>query len=311
MAGPASSRTTSFRPKGASYDIHVVGGAARPLRDFYHALLRLNWPATLGLVAGSFLAINTAFALIYLGVGGVDNARAGSLLDAFFFSVETMGTIGYGVMNPRSDAANWCMVVESVVGLLFTAVTTGLVFAKFSRPTARIVFSRNAVISPFNGVPTFMFRVGNERGNAIVDAHFRAVVSRTERTAEGTQFYRAYDLKLVRDRALTLNRSFSLSHRIEQGSPFFDQTPESIAEQEYELQIIVVGIDDTVMQTVHASHNYFAPDILWGSKLHDVLSDLPDGSMLLDLGKFHEVQPSEPIEGFPYPRPFAAKDRVP
>jgi inward rectifier potassium channel len=295
-------RRTSIRPQGASYDIVVVGGRSRPLRDFYHGLLRLGWPATLGLVAASFLVANALFALIYVAIGGIENARPGSFLDAFFFSVETMGTIGYGSMYPRSDAANWWMVVESVVGVVLTALTTGLVFAKFSRPTARIVFSRHAVISPFNGVPTFMFRVGNERGNAIVDAQFRAVVARTERTSEGEKFYRAYDLELVRDRALTLNRSFSLSHRIEAGSPFFGQTPESIAEQEYELQIIVIGIDDTVMQTVHATHNYYATDIVWGARLQDVLSDLPGGSMLLDLGKFHELEPSRPIDGFPYPR---------
>jgi inward rectifier potassium channel len=156
------------------------------------------------------------------------------------------------------------------------------------------------VICPFNGVPTFMLRLGNERGNAIVDAQFRVVVSRTELTSEGEKFYRAYDLPLVRERALQLNRSFSLSHRVVEGSPFFGQTPESIIEQEYELQVIVLGIDDTVMQTVHASHNYYARDILWGARLRDVLSDLPDGSMLLDLRNFHEIEPSKPTEGFPY-----------
>ena len=291
----------TLRPPGASYDIHVLGGQARPLRDFYHAVLRASWPTTLGLIAAIFLAVNTLFALIYLAAGGVANARPGSLLDAFFFSVETMGTIGYGAMYPQSDAANWWMVVESVVGVILTALATGLVFAKFSRPTARIVFTRKAVICPFNGVPTFMFRVGNERGNAIVDALFRVVVTRTEHTREGEQFYRSYDLELVRRRVLSLNRSFNLLHLIQEGSPFFGQTPQSIVEQEYELAIVVVGIDDTVLQTVHARHNYYADDIVWGARLADALSDLPDGSMQLDLDKFHDVEPSKPTEGFPYP----------
>jgi inward rectifier potassium channel len=294
-------KVISLRPEGASYEIHVIGGRSRPLRDFYHALLRLTWPATLGLITASFSCANALFALIYVLIGGVENAKPGSFLDAFFFSVETMGTIGYGAMYPRSNAANWCMVVESLVGITLTALTTGLVFAKFSRPTARIVFTSKAVICPFNGVPTFMFRVGNERGNAIVDAHFRGVVSRTEITQEGDRFYRAYDLNFVRGRVLALNRSFNLSHRIDETSPFFGQTPASIIEQEYELQIMVVGIDDTVMQTVHASHNYYAADILWGWRLGDVLSEKPDGSMLLDLRRFNDVEPSQPIEGFPYP----------
>jgi inward rectifier potassium channel len=295
-------KTISLQPQGADYQIIVIGGRSRPLRDFYHALLRLNWPATLGLITASFLSANALFALIYVGVGGIENARAGSFLDAFFFSVETMGTIGYGSMYPRSEAANWWMVVESVTGLTLTALTTGLVFAKFSRPTARVIFTRNAVICPFNGQPTLMFRIGNERGNAIVDAQFKGVVSRTEHTQEGELFYRAYDLKFVRDHALALNRSFSLSHRIDESSPFYGQSPESMLAMEYELQIMVIGIDDTVMQTVHASHNYYARDILWGSRLTDVLSELPDGSMVLDLRLFHDVEPSQPSEGFPYPR---------
>jgi inward rectifier potassium channel len=298
---PAVTGKITLRPPGASYEIHVLGGQSRPLRDFYHALLRASWPVTLGLVAAIFLAINALFALIYLTAGGVANARPGSFVDAFFFSVETMGTIGYGAMYPQSDAANWWMVVESVVGVILTALATGLLFAKFSRPSARIVFTRRAVICPFNGVPTLMFRVGNERGNAIVDALFRVVVTRTEHTREGEKLYRSYDLELVRERVLSLNRSFNLLHVIDERSPFFGQTPRSITEQEYELAIVVVGIDDTVLQTVHARHNYDASAIVWGARLADVLSDLPDGSMQLDLHKFHDVEPSKPTEGFPYP----------
>jgi inward rectifier potassium channel len=176
------------------------------------------------------------------------------------------------------------------------------VFAKFSRPSARIVFTHKAVITPFNGVPTLMFRCGNERGNMIVDARFRGVVTRTEQTAEGGIFYKSYDLTFVRAQALTLNRSFTVSHIIDEQSPFFGQTPEQVIAQEYELQLMVIGIDDTVMQTVHASHNYFARDILYGMRLRDVLSEAPDGTVLLDLRNFHELDPSVAIEGFPYPK---------
>jgi len=294
-------RTLSTRREGAQYDVHVIGGQVRPLRDFYHAILRLSWPSTLALISLWFLSANAVFAAIYVAIGGVGNARAGSFLDAFFFSVETMGTIGYGSMYPQSDAANWTMVFESLVGITLTALSTGLVFAKFSRPTARIVFTRNAVICPFDGVPSVMFRVGNERGNAIVDSRFRAVLSRTERTLEGEQFYRSYDLELLRERVLTLNRSFTLIHRIDERSPFHGQTPQSIVEQEYELQILVVGIDDTVLQTVHEKRYYFAQDILWGHRLRDVLSEAEDGSLVLDLRKFHDVEPSQATATFPYP----------
>lgn len=293
----------SLRPQGADYEIRVIGGRVRPMRDFYHFLLRLNWPWTLSLVTASYLLANALFALLYLAVGGIEHAAPGSFMDAFFFSVETMGTIGYGAMYPVSMAANLCTVLESVVGLLLTALTTGLVFAKFSRPTARIVFSEKAVICPVNGVPSLMFRIGNERGNAIVDAQLRGVLSRLERTLEGERVYRLYDLTFTRDRALTLNRALVVSHRITAESLFAGHTPGSIVEEDFELQVAVVGIDDTAMQTVHAVHHYYPHDIVWGARLADVLSDAADGSMLLDLRNFHRIEPTRPAPGFPYPDP--------
>jgi inward rectifier potassium channel len=154
------------------------------------------------------------------------------------------------------------------------------------------VFTRRAVIGPVDGKPTLAFRVGNERGNAIVDAEFRAAVVRKQRTAEGDLMYRTIDVPLVRERALALNRSFRLSHVIDESSPFFGQDAASIDAQEYELQVIVVGYDDTSMQTVHARYTYYAHDIVWNAKLADVLSvDDDDGSLTLDLHKFHDIVP--------------------
>jgi inward rectifier potassium channel len=295
-------RIISLRPEGADYEIRVIGGRARPLRDFYHFMMRLNWPWTLTAVTGSFLLANALFALIYLVVGGIANAEPGSFTDAFFFSVESMGTIGYGYLYPSSMAANWVMVAESVVGLTLTALNTGLVFAKFSRPSARIVFSEKAVITPVNGMPTLMFRIGNERGNSIVDTQMRCVVNRTEQSAEGHVMFKLHDLKLVRERALTLNRALVVSHRIEPDSVLYGQTPESLEAQEYELQVAIVGIDDIAMQTVHALHRYYPRCIVWGARLSDLLSDAPDGATVLDLRKFHEIEPSRPSAAFPYPR---------
>src|SRR5205814_1714381 len=185
-----------FRAPGTAYQIRVIGDRRAPLRDFYHALLRLPWAATIGVIAGSFLAVNAIFALGFVLTGGVANARAGSFADAFFFSAQTMGTIGYGAMYPHSTAANSLVVAEAIAGLTLTALGTGLVFSKFSRSTARVAFTREAVISPVNGVPTLMFRTSNQRGNQIVDAQIRVVLSRTDRTAEGATFYRMYDLAL-------------------------------------------------------------------------------------------------------------------
>jgi inward rectifier potassium channel len=292
----------SLRPPGADYEIRVLGSRFRPLRDLYFALLRWTWPAAIGVIAVGYLLANTIYAVAYEVVGGIENARAGSFADAFFFSVQTMGTTGYGAMYPKSLAANMLVASESFLALIFTALATGLVFAKFSRPNARIVFSDHVVICPFNGVPTLMFRIGNERGNAIVDAQIRAIATRTEHTAEGELFYRSYDLQLVRDRALGLNRSFNVSHQIVASSPFFEQSPESVAVLEYEIQVIVVGLDDALMQTVHGQHVYYPQNIVFGARLADVLSEGPNGSLILNLRNFHAIEPSVPIPTFPYPR---------
>jgi inward rectifier potassium channel len=288
-------------PPGADYQIHVVGAHNTLLRDFYHALLRLPWWVTIASISGSFLAANALFAVAYLAAHGIAHARSGSFLDAFFFSVQTMGTIGYGAMYPDSLVANVLVVGESLTGLTLTALATGLVFAKFSRSTARLVFTREAVISPMNGVPTLMLRLSNERTNQIVDVKIRAVLVRKEPTAEGGTFYRMIDLKLSRERALSLSRSWNVMHPIDRDSPLAGKTPQSLAAEETELSVMVIGIDDTTMQPVHAAHNYYAGQILWGARHLDIISDLPDGNMLVDLRKFHQTEPTTPTTYFPYP----------
>jgi inward rectifier potassium channel len=296
-------RQTTLREPGADYEIRIVGQRRTPLRDFYHALLRLPWWATITAISGAFLAANAVFALAYMLVGGVEHAAPGSFRDAFFFSVQTMGTIGYGAMYPGSTAANVVVVVEAIVSLLLTAMSTGIVFAKLSRSTARCVFTRHAVISPVDGVPTLMFRLGNERGNQIVDAKIRVVLFRTERTDDGRTHYRLHDLNLVRGEALSLSRSWNVLHAIDDTSPLRGETPASMAVNEIELQVMMVGLDDITMQTVHAGHRYFAKDIRWGARLADVLSETPEGHLLLDLRRFHDVVPTAPAPDFPYPAP--------
>jgi inward rectifier potassium channel len=289
-------------PEGADYEIRVIGDRPTPLRDFYHALMRMPWPTTIATIASGFLLANALFALGFLATGGVAHARTGSFADAFYFSVQTMGTIGYGAMYPESTAANLLTVGESIVGLTLTALVTGLVFAKFSRPSARILFTRQVVIRPMDGVPTLMLRVGNERGNRIVDAQLRATLTRTERTAEGETFYRTLDLHLTRPRALSLSRSWTVLHPIEAHSPLHGATPEMLVAWDAELHVMVVGLDDISMQTLHASHRYYVRDILWGARHVDIVSEMSDGSLVLDLRKFHDTEPTEPNEGFAYPR---------
>jgi inward rectifier potassium channel len=310
MAEPAQRTKKAKRPKkqssgvsyNRSYEITVIG-ARRVVGDWYHALLRMTWAAVVAFISAAFLAINAVFALAYLLVGGIAHARPGSFFDAFYFSVQTMGTIGYGAMYPDSLGANNLMVAESVVSLIVTALATGLVFSKFARPIGRVVFSKNAVIAPMEGVPTLMLRVGNERGNSIVEATAHMTLSRTIRTAEGVTFYKLLDLKLARERSPAVARSWTVLHPIVEGSPFYDATPESLAKEEAELIVTLAGTDDTSYQPVHARHEYEHMEILWGARHADILSETPDGNLVLDLRRFHDVVPAEPTPGFPYPRP--------
>jgi inward rectifier potassium channel len=248
------------------------------------------------------LTLNALFAALYVHLGGIYGAQPGSFRDAFFFSVQTMGTIGYGSMYPTATPANLVMVAESVVGLIFAALATGIVFARFSRTTGELVFSHNAVISPMDGVPTLAFRVGNDRSSTIFEARVTAAIIRTERTLEGVLFYRMYDLDLVRAHSQALQRSFTVMHRITEKSPFFGATPESCAKSEVELSVAVVGTDETSLQPVHARWRYDTRDILWGARFADVLHERSDGKIELDVRKFHDTVPTKPTETFPYPR---------
>lgn len=284
-----------------SYRISVVG--ARHLSgDWYHWLLRTPWSVLIAVIAAAFLGLNALFAVAYVLTGGVANARPGSLVDAFYFSVQTMATVGYGAMYPDSHAANAVMVAQSVFSLIFTALATGLIFAKFARPLGRVAFSRHAVISPMDGVPTLMVRVGNERGNTIVEATVHVTISRTTHTAEGTTFYRLIDLALVRDRSPAVARSWTIMHPIDERSPLREATPETLAREEIEVIVSLFGTDDLSYQPVHARHAYEHTDILWGARHADVLSETPDGNVILDVSRFHDVVPTEPTAGFPYPR---------
>ncbi|TMB24733.1 MAG: ATP-sensitive inward rectifier potassium channel 10 [Deltaproteobacteria bacterium] len=282
--------------------ILVVGARQTPFSDVYHHVLRAPWWLDLLALSGLFLLLNLVFAFAYLAVGGVEGAQPGSLADHFFFSVQTMGTIGYGVMHPLSLGAETLVTAEVVVGVSLVALASGMLFAKFSVPRARMQFAEWATISPFDGVPTLMFRLGNERASQIIEATVRVVMVRTERTAEGVTYYRLRDLKLERDHSPAISRSWNLLHRIDDSSPLHGATPETFARDQVELMVTVVGIDETSAQSLHARHTYLDEQVRWGARHADMVSELPDGSLQLDMREFHRVVPTAPTSTFPYPR---------
>lgn len=295
-------RSRAERAPQGNYQIRVVGARTAWFRDAHHAFLRLPWWAGFSCLVAVFLIVNVLFGIAYATVGGVANARPQSIVDGFYFSIQTMATIGYGAMYPQSTAAHVLVVIEAVLGLLVTALCAGLVFAKFSQPTGRIAFSRQVVIGPMDGVPMLMFRVGNERGNLIAEATIRVSLVRTVKTREGVTFYRMTDLPLVRDRSPALSRSWNVMHEMNESSPLYGYDPERMAREELELIVSLMGVDDTSYQPVHARHQYQHLHIVWGARHADVLSETPDGDLVLDIRNFHAVLPTEPSESFPYPK---------
>jgi len=266
-------------------------GLRRPwFGDLYHRTLRLSWCSFLLGGVALYLAANAGFALLYLlQPGAIGNARPGSFADAFFFSVQTIATIGYGQMVPATLYANLVVTIETASGLMFLALATGLVFARFSRPTARILFSRVAVIGPNNGQPTLSLRVANERRNQILQAEVAVTLLRDERTAEGVLVRRFYELTLTRYRSPVMAMTFTIMHEIDRDSPLYGATAASLEAENAELVVTASGIDETIAQRVHARTSYLPDEILWGHRFVDVIGWSEDGRRVIDYRRFHDT----------------------
>lgn len=272
-------------------DVVRVGARAAPLNDLYHQIMGATWGRMLAAIFAAYLTLNALFALLYLAGGDcIENAAPGSFRDAFFFSVQTMATIGYGKMVPHTMYANAVVSVEALCGIVGTAMATGLMFAKFSRPNARVLFSEVAVVSRRDGVASLMFRMANERGNQIVEASLRVVLSRNEVTPEGERVRRFHDLALARERNAAFALSWTAIHPLSRASPLHDATMETLRANDTLLIITLVGIDETSSQTVHARHVYRPDDLRWNERFVDILTTLPDGRRQVDYRRFHDTE---------------------
>ena len=260
--------------------------------DLYHSWLRASWRRIVGLVFALYLVINLVFAFGYLLVGGVEGATPGSLSDAFFFSVQTLATIGYGKMSPVSVPAHLLVTLESICGLTGVAMITGLMFAKFARPTARVLWSDVAVIALQDGIPSLMFRVANTRGNQVVEAQLRVGLLRSEVTAEGEPIRRMHDLKLVRASSAVFALSWLAVHPITEDSKLLGETVESLLASSAQIYVSLTGLDDTFSQTIHSRHAYAAGDLRFGARFVDIIGPLPDGRLGVDYTKFHSTRPA-------------------
>ncbi len=263
-------------------------------RDPYHMALTISWRGFVVLISLGYIVINGLFGALYLlDPKGLKDARPGSFEDAFFFSVHTLASIGYGVISPQSTYANVLVTIEAIISLLLIALVTGLSFARFSKPNARILFSRYLVISPHDGVPTLFFRAANQRNNYILEAQIRVYLAKDEITLEGNRIRRIYDLKLVRDVNPTFRLSWLVMHPINETSPFYGITKEDWLNSEAQIIVNITGIDQTVSDSIVSRYLYHPGDLMWDHAFEDIIILAPDGDRYLDYDAFHRVKSLE------------------
>lgn len=259
--------------------------------DLYHAILSVPWWLFfLGLFA-FFVVINVIFALLYLAdPSGLAHSRQGNFWDVFLFSFETIASINYTGFTPQSTYANIIVAIQGFFALLTTALFTGVIFARFSRPFARIVFSNVAVIIPFDGCPTLLLRTANQRGNSIIDAEVKLTMARQQTTREGIVMRRFENLKPVRERSSLFALSWTIMHRIDRSSPLYGIPLEQFYNEQIEVIVMLSGLDEALADRVYARHSYSADEIVWGRKFVDVLSTNAQGRRVVDLTRFHDTE---------------------
>jgi inward rectifier potassium channel len=261
-------------------------------RDPYHLFLTIPWWGFIGLVSLGYIGINIIFAFLYLAGGDcLSGAKAGLFSDYFFFSVHTLASIGYGVIAPATNYANIIVTLESIVSLLAIAVVTGLAFARFSRPIARIRYSKHTAISLYNGVPNLMFRAANQRRNFIFEAEVRVYFSRDEVTTEGEFVRRFYELKLSRHRTPNFSLTWNIMHPIDEESPLYYETAVSLGEKQAQLIVSITGMDETTAYTIHSRNIYSAQEIIWNHRFADVVRTTPTGDRFIDYNNFDRLLP--------------------
>src|SRR5438874_5538618 len=263
-------------------------------RDVYRWLLGLNWPRFAVFVAVVYIGLNLLFAALYsLQQDSIAGSTGGHwFFDCFFFSIQTLATVGYGHMYPQTLYAHIISTIEIMTGVFLLAVMTGLIFVRFSRPIARVVFSRSIVIAPLNGRPTLMVRVGNENQHSMVEAEFRIMFSRDEPLIEGGDFRYFYALKLHFDHLTVFPAALTLRHEIDERSPLYGATLESLEAGRALFFVSVVGIDPVIAAAVQTQKDYTWRDLRFGHRFVEIYSQHGDGKLTVDYGRIHDTEPA-------------------
>lgn len=278
-------------------NVQRLGAPGAGLSDLYYSLVSSSWRRLIVIFTLVYLGANLLFSLaFYLIPGSITGATHHSFADAFFFSVQSMSTIGYGSMSPATLWANVWVTLEAMFGIVFTALTTGIVFAKFARPTANVVFSDVAVMTRRNSQPALTFRVANAREGALVSASMQLSVLRTETTEEGDTLRRMHDLVVVRDRVPFFTLSWTVLHEIDADSPLAGLTAEDFADDDLVIIALLTGHDGDYGTTVYAQQLYYAEELRWGHRFVDVVKT-EDRRVSINYAQFHQTEPLDPLAG--------------
>ena len=283
--------------RSGSVEFVKVNTDAWKWRDVYRWLLGLSWPQFALFVGAVYIGLNLTFATIYSfghdSIAGVTTAHW--FLDCFFFSVQTLATVGYGHMYPQTLYGHIVSTVEIMTGVFLLAVMTGLIFVRFSRPVARVVFSKSMVIAPLNGKPTLMVRVGNENHHSMVEAKFRIMYSRDQDLAEGGDFRYFYDLDLHFEQLTVFPAVLTLRHEVDEKSPLYGATAESLQAERALFFVSVVGIDPVIAAEVQTQKDYTWRDVLFGHRFVEIYMEHKDKErrLTVDYGRLHDTEPVE------------------
>jgi inward rectifier potassium channel len=260
--------------------------------DLYVNAMTISWPRFVGVLAAAFVALNFVFALIYdLGKAPIANAREGSLSDLFFFSVETTSTVGYGDMHPQTIYGHVVATAENFTGLLLLAVMTGLVFARFSRPRARVIFAKYPVVTQYNGETTLIFRMANARSNFITEATAKLWMLSPTVSQEGNRMVGFERLRLLKSENPTFALSWTLFHPIDESSPFFGKNEDALSESEINFVVSIVGFDEASGQIVRARDVFAAQDVRFGQEYVDFVWLDEQGLRHIDYAKIDATRP--------------------
>jgi inward rectifier potassium channel len=294
----AQSRVRLMNRDG-SFNVQRGGRIAAIIGNPYHSLLTMSWPAFLGVLAVVYVLANIAFAGAFLACGpgalGENDTAfpAGSFLQAFFFSIETFATIGYGAIVPETVRSNFLVLLESFVSLISIALATGLIFARFSRPIPHIRFSSRALVAPYRGRTGLMFRIANARRNEIVGIEATVTMARFT-VVDGIRTRLFTELALERKRVVFFSLSWTVVHPIDESSPLWGVNAQQLLDSEAEFLILLSGTDETFFQTVSARGSYTANEVLWGYKFANIfLPPTRAGIVRIDLGLLDGTEPAQ------------------